>query len=116
MEVDEITIPSPDFPGGQTFGPVTLESPWEGPVDLNGELPVMFALQYCRFFGSSWYSQICHTRGVFDVTADRITLRPTAPVLIERAAWWRRFGYWLLTRPNRASRTRADARGPMSRK
>ncbi|MBI3490933.1 MAG: hypothetical protein HY047_03955 [Acidobacteria bacterium] len=98
MEVDEITIPSPDFPGGQTFGPVTVEGMWEGPIDLNDELPVTFAPQRCRLFGIGWYSHICRTRGVFNVTADRITLRPTAPVASARAAWWRRLGYWLLTR------------------
>lgn len=116
MEVDEITIPSPDFPGGQTFGPVTLEDTEEGPVNLKAELPVTFALQHRRFFGISWYSQTCQTRGVFNVTADRIAFRPTAPVLIERAEWWRRFGYWLLTRRNRASSAPADSRGRMSRR
>jgi hypothetical protein len=33
MEVDEITVPSPDFPAGLTFGPVRLEDVWEGSVD-----------------------------------------------------------------------------------
>jgi hypothetical protein len=116
MEVDEIMIPSPDTPGGQTFGPVTLESTWDGPVDLKGELPVAFAPERCRFFGIGWYRQIYRTRGVFSVTANRITLRPTAPVLIERAAWWRRCGYWLLARRNRARSAPADARGRKSRR
>ncbi len=40
MEVDEITVPSPDVPGGLTFGPVTLETVWEDPVDLSNELLV----------------------------------------------------------------------------
>ena len=115
MEVDEITIPSSNFPGGQTFGPVMLEDAWEGPIELDDELPVTFALQRCRLFGISWYPQICRTRGVFTVTADRITLRPTAPILSERAAWWRRVGYWLFARPARASRTPANARGRLSR-
>lgn len=114
MEVDEITIPCRDFPGGQTFGPVTLEDTWEGPVDLREELPVTFALQRCRAFGISWHSQVCHTRGVLDVTADRITLKPTAPIVIEPAAWWRRFGHWWLTRRNRTRGAPAVMRRGMS--
>lgn len=116
MEVDEITIPSPDFPGGQTFGPVTLdENAWEGPVDLKSELPVTFVPRRCRVFGIDWYRQVSRTRGIFSVTANRITLRPTAPVLIERAAWWRRCGYWMLTRSHQPSRAPADTRRRVSR-
>ena len=97
MEVNEITIPSPNFPGGQTFGPVTLELTWEGPVDLKDELPVIITPRSRRFMDIRWYPDVSRTRGVFTVTGDRIMLRPTAPVVIERATWWRRLGYWLLT-------------------
>ena len=97
MEVDEISIPSPDVPGGLTFGPVTLEHAWEGPVDLKNELPVIITPRSRRFMGIRWYRETYRTRGVFHVTRDRIMLRPTAAVSIERATWWRRFGYWLLT-------------------
>ena len=96
MEFDEITISSPDFPGGQTFGPVTLEHTWEGPVDLNGKLPVTMTRRARRFLGVHWYPEVYRTRGVFTVTGHRIMLRPTASVVIERAAWWRRWGYGLV--------------------
>jgi len=115
MEVDEVTIPSPDFPGGQTFGPVTLENAWEAPVSLTGELPVTYVPHRVRLFGIDWYRQICRTRGVFGVTANRITLTPTAPVLIERGAWWRRCGFWLFTRSSRLNTTPAETRGRVSR-
>jgi len=98
MEVDEITVPSPDVPGGLTFGPVTLETGWEDPVDLSNEPPVTMTPHCRRVLGIRWYRETYRTRGVFHVTRDRITLRPTAPVVVERAAWWRRCGYWLLTR------------------
>ena len=101
MEVNEITIPSPDF-GSQTFGPVTVENMWKGPVDRKDEVPVAFALERCWFLGIVWYREMYRTRGVFQVMADQITLWPTAPVLVERAAWWRRFGYSLLTRESSA--------------
>jgi hypothetical protein len=94
MEVDEIMIPSPDTPGGQTFGPVTLESTWDGPVDLKGELPVAFAPERCRFFGIGWYRQIYRTRGVFSVTANRITLRLAARPSPFRSARTRRPARW----------------------
>ena len=98
LKVDEITVPSPDVPGGLTFGPVTLETGWDDPVDFSHELPVIMT-PHCRgFLGIRWYRETYRTRGVFDVTRDRITLRPTAPVVVERAAWWRRCGYGLLTR------------------
>lgn len=117
MEVDEITIPSPDFPNGQTFGPVTLERGHEGPVDPCRELPVTFAPQRRRRLGVDWYPQIYHARGVFNVNRNRITLALTdAPVVIERAIWWRRFGYWLLARPHRASTGTVDAPSRLSRR
>jgi hypothetical protein len=116
MEVDAITIPSPDFPNGETFGPVTLERGHEGPVDPRRELPVTFVLQRRRMFGVDWYSQICHARGVFSVVRDQITLTLTdAPVVIERATWWRRFGYWLLARPHRANTETVAAHRRLSR-
>ncbi len=116
MEIDEITIPSADFSGGQTFGPVTLdESAREGLVDPTRELPMTFVPQRCRVWGIDWYPQICRTRGIFSVTANRITLRPTAPVMIERAAWWRRCGYWMFTRCHRPSSAPAETRRRMSR-
>ena len=103
MEVDEITVPSPDCPAGLTFGPVTLEDVWEGSGDLSDELPIALTPRCRQFLGIRWYPETYRTRGVFSVTRDRIMLRPTAPVLIERATWWRRFGYWLLAhwRPRR---------------
>ena len=56
MEIDEITIPSPDFPDGQTFGPATLhESAREGPVDPTRELAIRFVPQRCRVWGIDWY-------------------------------------------------------------
>ena len=67
MEVNEITIPSLNCPGGQTFGPVTLEHAWEGLVDLKDELPVIITPRSLRFIGIGWY----RTRGVFTVTQDR---------------------------------------------
>jgi hypothetical protein len=113
MEVVEITVPSPDFPDGETFGPVTLEPVWEGPVDLDLELPVIMTPRRQRFLGVRWYPEVCRTRGVFAVAGDRIILKPTAPVVIARAAWWRRLGYWLLTRRlahsvNHRERSRAE--------
>jgi hypothetical protein len=114
VEVDEITIPSPDFPNGQTFGPVTLE---RGHEDPGRELPVTFALQRRRRFGVDWYPQIYHARGVFNVNRNRITLALTdAPMVIERATWWRRFGFWLLARPQRASTGTVDAHSRLSRR
>jgi hypothetical protein len=106
MEFDEITISSPDFLGGQTFRPVTLEHAWEGPVDLNEALPVIMMRRSRRFLGVRWYPEVYRTRGVFNVTGNRIILRPTAPVVIERTGWWRRLGYWLVT----CWRPRAHAR------
>ena len=97
MEVNEITILSPTFLGGQTFGPVTLEPAWEGPVDLKDELPVIITPRGRRCMGIHWYPEMACTRGVFTVTGDRIIFRPTAPVVIERTTWWRRCGYRLLT-------------------
>lgn len=95
VEVDEITIPSPDFPNG--------------PVDPCRELPVTFALQRRRRFGVDWYPRIYHARGVFNVNRDRITLALTdAPVVIKRATWWRRFGFWLFARSYRASTETVD--------
>ena len=110
MEVDEITIPSPDFPNGETFGPVTLERGHEGGVDPRRELPVTFALERRRILGIDWYPQTYHARGVFNVTRDRITLALTeASVVVERASLWRRCGFWLLARRHRANAETADA-------
>lgn len=101
MEVDEVTIPSPDLREGHTFGPVTVESPWKGPLDPRDEVPVAFAPQFYRLLGIIWYAETHRTRGVFSVKGDQIALQPTAPTLVERAAWWRRAGYWLLTQLDR---------------
>jgi hypothetical protein len=114
MEVDEITVPSPDFPAGLTFGPVTLEDVWEGALDLRHELPVTMTPRCRRFLGIRWYRETYRTRGVFHVTRDRITFRPTTPVSIDRAPSWRRFGYWLLMRGS-PRRRRAPARSATNR-
>ena len=114
MEVDEITVPSPDFPAGLTFGPVTLEDVWEGALDLRHEVPVTMTPRCRRFLGIRWYPEIYRARGVFHVTRDRITFRPTAPASIERATSWRRFGYWLLTRAS-PRRRRFSARSATNR-
>ena len=114
MEVDEITVPSPGVPGGLTFGPVTLETGWEDPVDFSDDLPVTMAPRCRRFLGIRWYRETYRTRGVFHVTRDRIMFRPTAPVAIERAASWRRFGYWLLMHGS-PRRRRVPARSARNR-
>ena len=103
VEVEEVSVPSPDFPDGQRFGPVTLEGGHGGPVDMQPELSVAFAIERRRVLGIDWYPGICHARGIFYVTRDRIRLRLTTPVTIDRAAWWRRFGFWVLARPTRAT-------------
>jgi len=108
MEVDEVTVPSSDVPGGLTFGPVTLEDVWEDSVDLSNELPVTMTPHCRRFLGIRWYTETYRARGVFYVTRDHITLRPVARIVIERATWWRRLGYWLLTRGS-PGRKRAPA-------
>ena len=98
MEVERVIVASPNFLEGQTLGSVTVEYAWEGPVNLNDEVAVTL-MSGCEYrFGVVWYSTICQTQGVLDVTADRIHLKPTAPIVFERAAWWRRLGYWLLMR------------------
>jgi hypothetical protein len=97
MEVDEITVPSAYVPGGLSFGPVTLESAWEGALDSRDELPVTLTPRCSLFLGIRWYPERYHTRGVFNVTRDHIAFRPTAHVSIERAGWWRRVGFRLLT-------------------
>ena len=68
MVVDEITVPSPDFPAGLTFGPVTLEDVREGALDLRHELPVTMTPRCRRFLGIRWYRETYRTRGVFHVT------------------------------------------------
>jgi hypothetical protein len=97
MHVDEITIVSPDFPDGLSFGPVTLQRQWEGSVETRDELPVMLTPRCGQFLGIRWYLERYKARGVFTVTRDQILFRPTAALLVERAAWWRRAGYLFLT-------------------
>ena len=96
MEVDEITVPSPDVPGGLSFGPVTLDDAWVNRVDLKDELPVTLTPRCCRSLGVRWYPERYRTRGVFTVTRNHILFTPTAPVVVERAGWWRRIGYFIL--------------------
>jgi hypothetical protein len=111
VQVDEITIPSPDFPDGQTFGPVTLAVERDVVRDSRFEVPVTFAARRRRVFGVDWYPHLYHARGVFSVVGDEITLALTeAPIRIEPAAWWRRLGYWLLGRPAPSGRGAADPR------
>lgn len=112
IEVDEIAVPLPDFAEGQRFGPVTVDTTWEEPVDLRDEVPVTFTPDVCRFLGVRWYPAVYHTRGVFTVTGNRISLTPTSPITIERAAWWRRIGYRLFAR---RTRTRNVTSGHHSR-
>jgi hypothetical protein len=109
MTVAEMTIPSPDFPSGHTFGPVTIELT-DGAVDLDGELPVTFAPEMCVFLGVRWFPDTYRTRGVFAVRADQIIFRPTARVVAERAAWWRRAGYSLIVRLHLTRAPATDAR------
>jgi len=97
MEVDEVTVPSPDLPAGLSFGPVTLDSASDGTVNTRDELPVTLTPRCCQFLGIRWYLEQCRTRGVFHVRRDRIFFTPTAGVSITRAAWWRRTGYRLFT-------------------
>ena len=116
LEVDEITIPSPDFPKGHTFGPVLLVL-GSTTVDSKLEVPVSFAFQRRKMFGIEWYPQICRVRGVFRVNRDRITLVLTdAPVVIERASFWRRIGSWLVTRSSRTKTRPADAQSRLFRR
>ena len=97
MEIDEITVPSTDVPGGLSFGPVTVEGAWEGALDTSDELPVTLTPRCCRFLGIRWYGERYHTRGVFSVTRDHIAFRPTAALAVERADWWRRVGFRVLS-------------------
>src|SRR5262245_10662267 len=96
MEVDEITVLSPVFPDGLTFGPVTLEIVSDGRTEPRDELPVRLVVRRRRFLGIHWYAERYRTRGVFTVADDRVRFRPTTRVARERAAWWRRLGCWLL--------------------
>lgn len=105
MNVDEVTIPSLDFPGGQTFGPVEIEPSWDGPADWREELPVAMRPRSRRFLGVCWYPEVYFTRGVFTVSGDRILIRPTAPIVVTRAAWWRRLGYRIFGRRPHARST-----------
>ena len=110
MEVAEITVPSPDVPEGLSFGPVTVDSAWDAAVEAHEELPVTLTPRSCQFLGIRWYAERYRTRGVFSVIRDRIVFKPTAPVVIDRAVWWRRLGYGLLTRCGpRRSRSRQHA-------
>lgn len=79
------------------------------------ELPVTMTPRCRRFMGIRWYRErrIAHAR-VFHVTSDSIMFRPTAPVAIERATSWRRFGYWLLMHRS-PRRRRAPARSARNR-
>ena len=106
MEVDEITVLYPDCPGGLTFGPVTVQTPYEDAAEARDELPVTLTPRRQRFLGILWYVERYRTRGVFTVARDHICFRPTASVLLERAAWWRRAGCRLLNywRPRRHAR------------
>jgi hypothetical protein len=105
MEVQEVTIPFREFPENHTFGPVTVESPWIESADSSREVPVTFAPRRYRFLGIIWYAETYRTRGVFSVKGDQIALQPTAPTFVERTAWWRRVGYWLLARLSRTRST-----------
>jgi hypothetical protein len=109
MRVAEMTIPSPDFPCGHTFGPVTIELADAG-IAADGELPVTFAAEMCRFLGIRWFPDVYRTRGVFAVRADQIIFRPTARVVAERAEWWRRAGYSLIVRLHLTRAPVTDAR------
>jgi len=97
MHVDEITIVSAAFPGGLTFGPVTLDRPWEGSVETRDELSVTLTPRCGQFLGIRWYLERYKARGVFIVMRDQVLFRPSAALLVERAAWWRRAGYLFLT-------------------
>lgn len=112
MEVQEVTIPFREFRERHTFGPVTVESLWIGPVDSRSEVPVTFAPQLYRFLGIIWYAETHRTRGVFSVKGDQIALQPTAQILVERAAWWRRAGYWLLAQLDRKAVVRTLRSSP----
>src|SRR5437867_2415704 len=110
MQVDEVTVPSPDLPEGLSFGPVTLQSFGRGSFDNYDELPVMLTPHRYQCLGVTWYFERCRTRGVFDVKRDEILFTPTGPVLTERASWWRRAGYRLLSfLGQRAPRAREHA-------
>jgi hypothetical protein len=96
MVVAEITVPSKDLPDGLSFGPVTVDSGVAGSVDARDELPVTLTPCWYQFLGVRWYVERYRTRGVFNVIRDQILFTPTAPLLLVRAAWWRRLGYRLL--------------------
>jgi hypothetical protein len=117
VQVDEITIPSPDFPGGQTFGPVTLTTDLDVAVGQRLEVPVTFAPRRRRIFGIDWYPHLCHVRGAITVAGDQITLvLMDAQMQIQPAAWWRRLGYWLLARPEPSSTGTAYLRSRLQRR
>ena len=107
MEVDEVTVPSPDSPEGLSFGPVTVESGWEDRVNPSDEVAVTVTPRCCECLGVRWYLETYRTRGVFSVARSQILFHPTAPGVVERAIWWRRLGYRVLARVSpRAHRTR----------
>ena len=94
---DEITVTSQDLPEALSFGPVSLRTACEGPVDSRNELPVTLTPR-CYDLGVQWYRERYRTRGAFEVQRDRISFRPTEPIQVERAALWRRLGFRLLGR------------------
>ena len=115
MEIDEITIPSPDFPDGQSSGRRHLMR-----AQRKGRLTRPASCQSglshrCRVWGIDWYPLISRTRGTISVAGNRITLRPTVPVLVERAVWWRCCGYWMLAHSHRQSSVPAETRRRVSR-
>jgi hypothetical protein len=104
MLLDEITVTSQDLPEALSFGPVSLRTACEGPVDSRNELPVTLTPRCYQFLGIQWYRERYRTRGAFEVQRDQISFRPTEPILVERAALWRRLGFRLLGRFSAAGR------------
>jgi hypothetical protein len=92
----------PDFPNSKSFGPIAIEGTYDdGEVHLvqdGDKVPVSFEIDSRRFAGVSWYRETHETQAIPHLTDDGISMTLVGPVTTKAAEWWRRAGFWLLSK------------------
>lgn len=71
--------------------------------------PYRFIMHSVRCCGIAWYHESFHCEIALEATPDaRLTMMPKGPMTLERAAWWRRLGYAVLTHRTGGTTERVD--------
>ena len=102
IEVETIEVEEPDhcpftipFEGSFKF---SVSSTWNAPLPIGEQHEYELTLEHRKFLGIEWWPTRTRFTGVIkDWDGESMSVSSVSPIVVERAEWWRRLGYWIIT-------------------